>query len=552
MTEENRCKNIRYVDFINIFSVDNPQDWRGMTVRTDGVWVQPLLPGDPPPLFPGELEPLLKHTKNDSTTPALTFPCSYVEVERLIQYVIDQLGLWPDSKSGSGCLWTITGDELLIRLGVDVDIISQLVLDYGLPVFDQITREIVDIKTHKTFFGDSYFNKYLQEGPFDRFLFRPIDIKTFEKQHKNVIEELKKKDSSLFKHDDVYDFEGKNFVSLSKESKLGPQHHLSDSELSKWSGVGEVTLNEAAYLWCETRPPDKPTIKDFRNPETWWPHPPVVNRWIARLKGAIDKGELNVSRIVCPDIKIPYGEGRSLIPEKTYYLSIEDLKRFANSIGQEPKFLSSLIHRNGKEDLDSNAELAENQHKNVNFFTKEKGDYWHIGFDGKEARIKHCNGLLFINYLLKKPGESITCQELYQALSGKTPDKIMTESAARDQELHISGKQEISSKKAKNAYLEELKNLKIELSMAETQEEREILNNKIETINSHMKERKYFSDSNDKKAQVNIKKRLDIAYKAIDEAGMKKMAKHLRAHIIPDGAFGLSYTGDLAWNITIK
>jgi len=65
--------------------------------------------------------------------------------------------------------------------------------------------------------------------------------------------------------------------------------------------------------------------------------------------------------------------------------------------------------------------------------------------------------------LLEKPGESITCQELYQAVSGRTADKIMTESAARDQELYISGKQEISSKKAKNAYLEELKNLKIEL-----------------------------------------------------------------------------------------
>jgi hypothetical protein len=57
----------------------------------------------------------------------------------------------------------------------------------------------------------------------------------------------------------------------SKENQHKSQHHLSDSELSKWSGVGEVTLNEAANLWCETRPPDKPTIKDFRNPETWWP-----------------------------------------------------------------------------------------------------------------------------------------------------------------------------------------------------------------------------------------------------------------------------------------
>jgi hypothetical protein len=66
-----------------------------------------------------------------------------------------------------------------------------------------------------------------------------------------------------------------------------------------------------------------------------------------------------------------------------------------------------------------------------------------------------------------------------------------------------------------------------------------------------MKER-IFVDPNDKKAQVNIKKRLDKAYEAISKANMKDMAKYLQNHIKTDDAYGLRYTGDIAWNIIIK
>jgi hypothetical protein len=46
--------------------------------------------------------------------------------------------------------WTITGEELLRRWGVDANIIAQFVLDYGLPVRDSITLEIFNIESHKT------------------------------------------------------------------------------------------------------------------------------------------------------------------------------------------------------------------------------------------------------------------------------------------------------------------------------------------------------------------------------------------------------------------
>lgn len=119
---------------------------------------------------------------------------------------------------------------------------------------------------------------------------------------------------------------------------------LTESELSLWSSVDELTLNEAAYLWCELSPPATPPIFNPEKPETLWPHPPLVNRMIAKLKKAVRKGELRVSRIVHPKNEIPYDQETVLVAMKTYYLSIEELKRFAISLGQEPKFLFSPFH----------------------------------------------------------------------------------------------------------------------------------------------------------------------------------------------------------------
>jgi len=118
MTEENRFKNIRYVDFINMFNVKDLNDWNSMVVREDGVWVKPL-PGDPPLLFPEtEGGHLLKHPNNDPTTPALKFPCSYVEVQQLLKYAADHWRSWTGTESESD-FWTITGDESLRRLSFD-------------------------------------------------------------------------------------------------------------------------------------------------------------------------------------------------------------------------------------------------------------------------------------------------------------------------------------------------------------------------------------------------------------------------------------------------
>jgi len=90
----------------------------------------------------------------------------------------------------------------------------------------------------------------------------------------------------------------------------------------------------------------------------------------------------------------------------------------------------------------------------ANFFTRENGDYWHIGFEGQTARIKHIGGLLYIGYLLEKQGTSISCRELYQAASGKIPGSLVSEGAAIGEGLNIgSSKQAISSPEVKAEYM---------------------------------------------------------------------------------------------------
>jgi uncharacterized membrane-anchored protein YjiN (DUF445 family) len=127
----------------------------------------------------------------------------------------------------------------------------------------------------------------------------------------------------------------------------------------------------------------------------------------------------------------------------------------------------------------------------------------------------------------------------------------MSEGAAIDEGLQVgSSKQSISSGKERKIYLEKYRELKDKLRDASMEEQEEI-KEQMAKIMPYLKKRN-FADPNDKKAQVNMKKRLNTAYKAIRESGMKEMAKHLQDNIKTDDAYGLRYTGDIAWEIIIK
>jgi hypothetical protein len=196
----------------------------------------------------------------------------------------------------------------------------------------------------------------------------------------------------------------------------------------------------------------------------------------------------------------------------------------------------------------------------INFFARE-GDVWHIGFEGQTTRIRHLDGIYYIAILLQKPGKSISCRELYQTLSGKMQNKILSAGAAIAEGLNIGGsKQAISDPKVRKEYIKKymkLENdlLKInDLSDNDRTPEDEMVKKEIEKEMATIKpflNVNTFADPNDKKAQVNIGKRLDTAYKAIRRTEMKEMEKHLRGHIKPDDAYGLFYTGSLTWDITL-
>lgn len=191
----------------------------------------------------------------------------------------------------------------------------------------------------------------------------------------------------------------------------------------------------------------------------------------------------------------------------------------------------------------------------VNFFTREKGDVWHIGFEKQEARIKRIDGLLYIAYLLEKPGTAILCGDLYQAASGKTPDKTMSKVVAIGEGLNIgSSKQGISDDKAQHDYWRQWQKLQDEIDNAEDNPEGEMVKKesqkKQDEITPFLKERT-FTDKDTTRFQSNVQRRLKGAYKNISKAKMEELAKHLHDHINPDGAYGLIYNGALTWDITL-
>ena len=193
----------------------------------------------------------------------------------------------------------------------------------------------------------------------------------------------------------------------------------------------------------------------------------------------------------------------------------------------------------------------------INYFRKN-GNFWQIRYEGKSKTISALDGISYIAILLEKPGTPISCRELYQAVSGRIPDKnkSISEAEVIDEDLNIGstgGKQTVSDNKAKKAYWKRYQKLQNDLANLDNTPEdmliREETEKEMDTLMTLLKNRT-FVDPDSKKIQTNIQKRLDRAYAAIGKAGMKNMEKHLRTHIKPGGSYDLIYTGSLNWDIT--
>lgn len=201
--------------------------------------------------------------------------------------------------------------------------------------------------------------------------------------------------------------------------------------------------------------------------------------------------------------------------------------------------------------------------KDNNFFIRE-GASWHIGFEGKDDRIKHLDGVQYIAHILqKRNGESISCKNLYQAVSRKTTNNKLSEDMAINEGLHI-GQRVTQAKidlKAKAEYIKKYKQLESELSriddLPDNERSPEVNMQEAETIAEMEAIKPFlmegtFSDDDQKKVQSNIRKRLDAAYIVIGNGTLKELKKHLQKHIKPDTAYGFLYTGGLIWNITFE
>jgi hypothetical protein len=314
-------------------------------------------------------------------------------------------------------LFTITGDQFIGEGGAPQDIIEQYMLDHGLPVWDSITYKIFNINNDKYGYWKGELSSCLQEGPFNRFIFRQSDVLKYQKRY--------------------------------MDSLAGQERGMVNLAIAGVVSTGEET---------EWRP----------------------------------------------------AAGTSI----------------SNPTRQEVQ--------------------------SYNFLTRN-GDIWHIGFGHLDVRIKHLNGLLFIAFLLGKPGGAISCRELFtMAGSGNEPDNIMSESAAIGEGLNIgSSKQEVGNAKNRKICWEEYQRLQEKLPNAGIEEQADIQEKMDKLMQFLNQKERIFTDPNDKKAQANAKKRLAAVYAAMKKAGMEQMSKHLQNHIKPDGAFGLRYTGSLVWKTTI-
>ena len=225
---------------------------------------------------------------------------------------------------------------------------------------------------------------------------------------------------------------------------------------------------------------------------------------------------------------------------------IEELEK------RRPDLFIAITHADQENAKEGTNEI-DTQKEKKNFFHL-KGEYWKIGYEGETGMLRDLNGIRYIKTLLERPREPVSCRELYQFVSEKTPDNIMSESAAIDEGLNIGfNKQAVSDPEAKQKYLEQYQKLANDLNNVEDNPEGEMVRNEIkkdmDTLMAYLGERP-FPDKDTKRFQSNIRKRMKTAYKAIHKAGMKNLAKHLQVHIKPNEAYGLIYTGDLTWNIT--
>ncbi len=182
-----------------------------------------------------------------------------------------------------------------------------------------------------------------------------------------------------------------------------------------------------------------------------------------------------------------------------------------------------------------------------------KGEYWEVSHGGKTEMVRNLDGINYIVTLLEKPGTSVTCRELHHILHGNVPDRDMSIGEAMERGLAGEGELKVvNDPDTGRNYWKRYQELQRTSANAGDDPEGAVIKSESEKEMQSLLEalnQRSFADPDAKKAQTNITRRLETAYKAITKVSMKKTGKHLRNYIRPDGAYGLIYNGDLTWKI---
>jgi len=217
----------------------------------------------------------------------------------------------------------------------------------------------------------------------------------------------------------------------------------------------------------------------------------------------------------------------------------------------------SIQHGN---DSNPPAQKEEKNHDS-DFFHKNHDGTWHIRFKDEEATVMPLLGLQIIAYLIGNT-DMVSCRELYNAAKGTLPGNTVSEGTAIDEGLYTGyTTQAVNTPEVKTKYLQRLMELSDRLlsindkpdheKTPEDEMEKKELEKEIAVIEASLKEGN-FGASDEKKVQSNVYKRLKGAYGALEKAKMKKLAKHLRDKITPNGKFGLQYSDANVWDVEIR
>ena len=201
-----------------------------------------------------------------------------------------------------------------------------------------------------------------------------------------------------------------------------------------------------------------------------------------------------------------------------------------------------------------------------NYFYRE-GNGWRIGFQGEKATFKDYKYIHYIAYLLEKKGKSIGAINLVRAADNNTEDiDSLSEGQAFEEGLSVG--RPYKDAEISNKRISEIERLLADIECetdplvkAESQEEYEREIEKLKGMNSlvdkngdnaHQPKRQRLDNPQIKNAQKSIKKGLDTAYSAFKKVNLKKLAKHLRENIKPDGYYDFSYRDvDISWDIKL-